>query len=561
MIDGYRNRTPRVGFVGWRPAAPAAAGAALVRVDEGLGGWNWRPAWVSFGIWLAALAIYAATLGPDATYDLRNYHLYNAFAVLHGRYEFDIAPGQVQTYLNPTADFPGYFLRLWLADRSRLLNAALAVPFAVAAQVVTLIALRFVPGQGWRRLAIAMLAAGFGVSGAATLPTIATTQSGILADCCVLFGVLALLDCFGARAGVAGPSLRLVAAGLAFGLGFGLKMTEVAYCLGGAAAVLLLWPGSIRHKAGAGLVFGCSVAAGAVATGGWWWWRLWAEFGNPLFPYYNNIFGSPYSELVNGSDERFKPANWLLALFYPVYWGLSTEGPISDFYMRDPRMMVALAAAIVAGFGVFRGWSAGSRPVAALLVFFAASYVAWEALFSILRYLAPVEMLCGVVLWLPLRTLAARGRRVLAGGLAGLLAISTVALTLYPDYERGAPGAHALAVNVPQLEPDALLLILDHTPASYMALFVPTTVRVVGVRNNLVWPERPTLLQARVAGLVRGYRGPIYGLEYQGWGTWGDDSLEYYGLRRAEARCAVIEASFDPTGLRLCPLLRTEGGR
>ena len=40
-------------------------------------------------------------LGKDVNWDLRNYHWYNAWALLNGRLGWDLAPAQLQTYYNP----------------------------------------------------------------------------------------------------------------------------------------------------------------------------------------------------------------------------------------------------------------------------------------------------------------------------------------------------------------------------------------------------------------------------------------------------------------------------
>ncbi|HEU0118427.1 MAG TPA: hypothetical protein VFR09_07315, partial [Alphaproteobacteria bacterium] len=53
------------------------------------------------------LALY---LGQDANWDLRNYHWYNAYAFLNGRYGFDMLPSQTPYFYNPLLDVPFYLL-------------------------------------------------------------------------------------------------------------------------------------------------------------------------------------------------------------------------------------------------------------------------------------------------------------------------------------------------------------------------------------------------------------------------------------------------------------------
>lgn len=50
--------------------------------------------------------------GQDACWDLKNYHLYNAWAWLHGRPTTDLAPAGLQSYFSPYLDLPYAWLAL-----------------------------------------------------------------------------------------------------------------------------------------------------------------------------------------------------------------------------------------------------------------------------------------------------------------------------------------------------------------------------------------------------------------------------------------------------------------
>src|SRR5271170_1455349 len=57
-----------------------------------------------------AFGALALALGQDANWDLRNYHFYNAYAFLNGRYGFDLLPSQTPYFYNPLLDVPFYVL-------------------------------------------------------------------------------------------------------------------------------------------------------------------------------------------------------------------------------------------------------------------------------------------------------------------------------------------------------------------------------------------------------------------------------------------------------------------
>lgn len=86
---------------------------------------RWRETAVVFVCGAALFAAWALAKGQDANWDLQNYHDYNAYALLHGRYRFDVGPAGYQGYLNPLPYVLPYALRTSLSPM--LASAALAV--------------------------------------------------------------------------------------------------------------------------------------------------------------------------------------------------------------------------------------------------------------------------------------------------------------------------------------------------------------------------------------------------------------------------------------------------
>ena len=504
--------------------------------------------------WLLVFCAVAVVYGPDASWDFRNYHFYGPFALFHGRLDFDLAPAQPQTFFPPTLDIPSYWLRSWLNNYPDLLDALLSLPNGIGAYLATLIALRFVPSSLPWRWPVAMLLAAVGVTGTAGLPTVATTQSEMLPGCLALGGFLLLLRQLEAEI----SQRALVAAGLMFGAAVGLKLTSVPYSLGAIAALLLSCSGSARVKLMAALVFSLGVFAGMTLLAGWWWLHLWAAYGSPLFPLYNGVFRSPYIPPITTFDNRFKPTGVLQALFYPFYWGFSWRHPVAEVVMRDPRFMLAyLAFWITVVRHVFRFADAASRQIGFLLVFFGVSYIAWEAEFSVLRYLAPLEVLCGVVIFLPFRALISRRHGMAVAGFATTMIVAMLlVLTVYPKWGRAQPRTSAISVHMPPLKLNSLVLLLDGSAMSYFAAFVPPSARIVGANNATIHPGQKGLLEERAEQLIRTYPGPIYGMENprEAPGV-ADRTLTYYRLHRGTG-CARVPSNLDFDGAVVCPLVR-----
>ena len=76
---------------------------------------NHRVWWGELTLCLAAGVIMSVMLGQDANWDLRNYHLYNPYALLHGRLGVDLLPAGMTSNSIPSSMFP---ITLCQRDRS-----------------------------------------------------------------------------------------------------------------------------------------------------------------------------------------------------------------------------------------------------------------------------------------------------------------------------------------------------------------------------------------------------------------------------------------------------------
>ncbi len=490
----------------------------------------------------AAMLALSVRLGPDASWDLRNYHLYDAFAALRKPPFHDLVPAQQQSFNPPLLDLPPLWLRFRLNRWPNLLDALLAVPSAVAVMLAWTIGTRLVPARrGADRLAL-LLAVLFGATGAAGLPTTGTSMSEMPAGCFALAGLLLMLDPLDG-----GPAPgRLVGAGGLFGVAAALKLTLATLGLSALLALALCGTGSLRRRGGRTALLAGGMAAGLAAVAGPWWWHLAALTGNPLFPYFNQLFRSPLLPPVAIADTRFLPHSLGQALAYPFIWGFTRRHVVAELTLRDPRLALALLAGLACALPL-RG--ALGRRGACLLVFCGTGLVLWEARFSILRYLAPIELLSGLPVLLALRRLA---RPVAVPVLLAAVLLGCAGLTTYPDWGRASPADTAATVGLPPLPADAMVLLLTGDPMAYVAAYAAPSVRFVGIDDNLVHPGDRSLLAQRIERAVRGQRGPLYGLEVPG-GT-ADAALRFYGLRRA-VPCAAVHTNLEQDGLRLCALV------
>ncbi len=538
------------------------------------------PCWV-LALFLAFFCALSAWWGPDASWDLRNYHLYDGHAAVAGTLWSDIAPAQLQSFYDPFLDAALFLLRRALNAYPAILGVVLAAPQALAAWLGVTVALRVgLP------LGLAVIAVWFGATGAGGLPTLGTAMSEAVPTC-LLLGALAValdlprhphnsLSAWAERAGVRwgarrdgservrceralvpphpGPlcpggegavrrnGLSATRAGFLAGIALGLKLTLAPYALG--LAVTAGWWSLRRFTVG--LLVGVALLAAP------WWWIVWRHTGNPLFPYFNEVFRSPWAPSTPMTDTRFLPPDALHAALFPLYWAFSPSHLVSELPVRDPR----LALAWLGWIGVITRSAIRCQlphaPVRILLVFWVVSFVAWEARFSVLRYTAPLEFLAGIPVVLALAPLG-------AGVLAPVFALAA-ALTICPDWGR-ASGPLVADVRPPTFLPGTMVVLLDPAPMAYVAAFSPSSIRFIGADSNLVHPGEDTALARAIAEAIAHHAGPLWGLESPADQPGeADRTLATYGLARA-APCARVRSNLDADAILACPLIHAPRAR
>ena len=503
-------------------------------------------------------------LGGDSTWDTRNYHLYNPFALLTGKWRTDIAAAQMQSYLPPTLDIPYYLLVRRIGD-TRLLNILLEIPHAVAAVLAFLLSLRLLRATDLVSRLTAAVAILIGVTGAATMPFMATAMSDMTGVSLVLGGLL-LLAPDDLRQDL--PLFRFGAAGLLCGAAVGLKLTFVSAAGGLCLAVLVLPARGASVILLRLLALGCGGVLGGLLTGGWWWALAWHAWGNPLFPFFNNIFQSPLLGLGSLPDvllarrSATMPESFLVAILFPFLWG----GPLAwqiyfhqaviEFHIRDPRFGVALIAATAILIRSLRREFRSNLQIF-VSVFFLASFVLWEATDPAVRYLSFLELLTGALMAIFAIDFARtpRGRRIALFGL--VFAFGALRLvTIYPGPERASGHSPPLQANLPRVLDGGLVVLLDGSPLAYLALFEPVSVRFVGANNNLIRPGGSTLLDQNVADAISGQNRDVWGLESpEASPGEADRVLAFYRLERSS--CTWLRTNLVDSGhVRMCQLSR-----
>ena len=521
--------------------------------------WGWPAA---FAACVVVAGLRSVALGKDANWDLRNYHWYNAWSLLNGRFDLDVAPAMLQTYHNPLADLPFYGLVHAVQD-PRIVAFAMGAYTAAAAYFLLRILVLLFPfdrdranGAIW--IACATLVGLTGASGTATWgSTMNEWPSAALALAALWLAVRAAVE------GEARHPYDCAAGSFLMGCAVGLKLTYGVFAVGLVASCIAY--GSLRARLSRPLWAAVLMGLGFLATYGWWGWILWREFGNPFFIYFNSLFQSPWWEAIDFYDRNFGPRDWKQWIFFPIYFARRSL-LVGEVAFRDYRLAVLLLLTIAA-WAMSRARNLRENPNApapppdplaapwrALVLFTLVSYVAWLELFGIYRYLVPLEAVSGALIVGSVLYVWKSGRWRLA--VVALLAILLVGTTRPGTWGRIEFGQSYFDVKAPELAPDPLVIMGYRHPMAYAAPFFRADARFVSPANNFLDVQQRNLLARRADELIRGHRGALYLLAYKEIDPFDERTLAHFGLVLDEPGCKAVPSSMDVDYMRICPLRR-----
>ncbi|MFH1011410.1 MAG: hypothetical protein V1784_09295 [bacterium] len=541
---------------------------------------------VVFLISFILFGILSVSTGRDNNWDLRNYHYYNPYAFLHGRLGFDYAPAQLQSFLNPTQDLLFYSLVTHLKPvwAGFFMGAIHGLGFAfIFAIAFHLLSAKTFP----LRVGLSLLCAAVGVYGAVFLCELGASENDLLTSLFVLASLLILIRRMTQHDTLTGGGgfLSLILAGIILGFAVGMKLTVIIYAVGTAVALFFVerqWKNRFLVTGLWGLAF----IVGFAISAGHWMATLWSAYGNPLFPFYNHIFQSPYFELMELSDKRYLPQSLLQGLLYPFHFLSRTHFTYLSYDFRDARYAVIYVLAVLYLLSILlrrvltpkagkrskkkeaqspkkRVQLSGSEKF--LLLFFLSSYIVWQVQFSIIRYLAPLEALAPlIIVILAMHIFPASKLQSLSSGAALTIAsaVLIIAAIVKPVYHERLPwSATFFEVEAPRLEdPNHTLVVIAHDrPWAYLIPSFQPGVRFVSVRNNLTAPNRPTQLQSELRALLQGHQGPMYLLSRREYlREDADEILKFYELSLKSSEGQSVRSKHERDGLFLWPVIRSQ---
>jgi len=348
--------------------------------------------------------------GQDLNFDLQVYHYYLGYSAFVDRFALDYLAAGFQGYQSPVP-----YVLLYGLDRAGtppILNASIhAALHALNLVLLFLLAQSLVGAKTTGRDRVMVVA--FWLLGAIApiyWHLVGTSYADLVASVPVLAGLWLTARAVPESGGLTPGAMRWIAAGAALaGLATALRVHNAIYVAGLLCALALGRFASRQDRLRALGVFCVAAFAGWLLCFAPWALRVYREFGNPLFPFYNAVFRSPDFPAANLPLTNFVPDSLrgLVTLPFRIatydFW-VYVEARVPD--VRPGLLVLCLSACSL--LWLFRrsaqlrddGGTAQERRL--ILVFFAASALLWLATSSNGRYGVALFLLggpvCGVLL-------------------------------------------------------------------------------------------------------------------------------------------------------------------
>lgn len=246
-----------------------------------------REGWLVYLLGALAFAAIPLSLGYlGISWDAVNHHIYLGWVAERPRFDRDFVAAAWQSYQYPYLYWPFYKLAMSGVSGATA-GLVLALIHSLAIPAVWLITRAMIPGED-------LFAAGMRVAGVVlafmsglVLSLFDSTANDLMAAIPLVWSYALALRPLGAGQA---PGMRAAAwSGLLGGIAVAFKLSNGLLVL--ALPVLWWWPAGTWHAR----VWRCAVAGVLVFAGfalayGYWGWQLWSHFGNPIYPFADNLF-------------------------------------------------------------------------------------------------------------------------------------------------------------------------------------------------------------------------------------------------------------------------------
>ncbi|HMY00823.1 MAG TPA: hypothetical protein PKC44_13705, partial [Agitococcus sp.] len=250
------------------------------------------------------------------------------------------------------------------------------------------------------------------------------------------------------------------------------------------------------------IVAGFSVLLGILLGGGWHYWQVWCEFGNPFYPFFNQIWHSPSypaEALVNDRFVRKTPLEWLLL---PLQMLLPYDFITIEKMNVDPRYLIigVLTIIVILIFMIQlitrqylekNNISVGEKKhIITFMIYFWFSYILWCVTSGNGRYGVPLHLSIGaLVAFLYISLAIKNNKKYLIILFATIISVFTSILTWKESHWNRVQHTDKWYnfVISPQSKISSATYVsvgyMDRTSYSYLIPFLPSDARFISING------------------------------------------------------------------------------
>jgi hypothetical protein len=296
--------------------------------------------------------------------------------------------------------------------------------------------------------------------------------------------------------------------------------------------------------------------------------EMWRRFQNPIFPYFNQYFQSPWGAIGSYRDDRFIPKSLPMWLLFPIWFNIDPMqvGEVGFRDLRFPLLYILLLALLGLTFWrlLRRRESVnvpadGATPAMThfFVIFMVVAFILWMKMFAVYRYAIVCEFLVPLTVFLVLGALLRNPRRQLRTALTCMVFLL---VTIDPGHWGRRPWtSDYFDVRLPAIaEPrNTIVLVAGHDSMAYMIPFFPPQVRFLRIQGFVTGPS-PTLNETDrlMMRTLADHTGPVLILfrSYEEWSAL--NALEFYGLELDRSSCQSFVPGIEPQQEHLFYLCR-----
>ncbi|MBO6282161.1 MAG: hypothetical protein J6N49_06510 [Alphaproteobacteria bacterium] len=334
----------------------------------------------------------------DNMWDFQNYHYYNAFALFNDTSNF-LVPGGINTFFNPILDIPLYLYIQFFNNYPTLIYALQGIWGGLLFCAIFKITLLFFNRYSVKAISYALLTICISLCGRITFTQIGSSTNEVAVAAMDLWGIYFILKMIKYQR--LQTWYKWILCGVFLGIALGLKQNSITVCIAVGLTLICMYPyikGTFKHIA----LFALGGVCGYILINGWFMYQYWQQYGNPLFPFLNGIFKSPYLDQINYNDKTCLPELSFKTFKYYLWKSTQPKGNCENFFRDDFRTNIYNTFALVTL--VWALLKSRIRHIykqyplhVAVFLLYNFTYFIWFFAFSVLRYMVFIEAIAAIM--------------------------------------------------------------------------------------------------------------------------------------------------------------------